>query len=115
MSRDPEDGNSKDPASLHKYLYAGGDPVNVIDPMGREAMIEFRLILHDLIKPAAVGLMIAADVVCAELAVVAGVLGGIHYFNAAKQAFPWPATLPCLAYGTGKVAYASVIALIAML
>jgi len=40
MSRDPEDGNAKDPASLHKYLYAGGDPVNWIDPSGRDDMIE---------------------------------------------------------------------------
>jgi RHS repeat-associated protein len=36
MSRDPEDGYAKDPASLHKYLYAGGDPVNMIDPTGRD-------------------------------------------------------------------------------
>jgi RHS repeat-associated protein len=36
LGRDPEDGNSKDPSSLHKYLYAGGDPVNWIDPTGRD-------------------------------------------------------------------------------
>jgi RHS repeat-associated protein len=36
LSRDPEDGYAKDPASLHKYLYAGGDPVNMIDPTGRD-------------------------------------------------------------------------------
>jgi RHS repeat-associated protein len=36
MSRDPEDGHSWDPKSLHKYLYAGGDPVNGRDPRGRE-------------------------------------------------------------------------------
>ena len=35
MSRDPEDGKAKDPKSLHKYLYAGGDPVNLMDPRGR--------------------------------------------------------------------------------
>ncbi len=35
MSRDPEDGKRIDPKTLHKYLYAGGDPVNWIDPMGR--------------------------------------------------------------------------------
>ena len=35
MSRDPEDGKPIDPQSLHKYLYAGGDPVNLIDPTGR--------------------------------------------------------------------------------
>jgi len=35
MSRDPEDGYANDPASLHKYLYANGDPVNLADPTGR--------------------------------------------------------------------------------
>jgi hypothetical protein len=25
---------------LHKYLYAGGDPVNRIDPRGREDLVE---------------------------------------------------------------------------
>jgi RHS repeat-associated protein len=40
LSRDPEDGKARDPRSLHKYLYAGGDPVNRIDPRGRAATIE---------------------------------------------------------------------------
>jgi len=35
LSRDPLDGKTIDPASLHKYLYAGGDPVNMIDPTGK--------------------------------------------------------------------------------
>jgi RHS repeat-associated protein len=35
MSRDPEDGIPTDPKSLHKYDYAGGDPVNLSDPTGR--------------------------------------------------------------------------------
>ena len=37
MSRDPEDGDEYSPASLHKYLYANGDPVNLADPTGRTA------------------------------------------------------------------------------
>jgi RHS repeat-associated protein len=41
MSRDPEDGVAHDPASLHKYLYANGDPVNRIDPKGRSTIGEF--------------------------------------------------------------------------
>jgi hypothetical protein len=40
MSRDPEDGSPADPATLHKYLYADGDPVNGLDPMGREDLFE---------------------------------------------------------------------------
>jgi RHS repeat-associated protein len=41
LSRDPLDGNAIDPASLHKYLYANGDPINGIDPMGRESMVSY--------------------------------------------------------------------------
>jgi len=40
MSRDPLDGNIPDPKSLHKYLYADGDPVNANDPTGRGALVE---------------------------------------------------------------------------
>lgn len=36
MSRDPEGGNLSITATLHKYLYAGTDPVNYVDPRGRE-------------------------------------------------------------------------------
>ncbi len=35
MSRDPEDGKPVDPGTLHKYLYASGDPINRADPTGR--------------------------------------------------------------------------------
>ena len=42
MSRDPENGKPTDPRTLHKYLYVGGDPVNRIDPRGREgALVEY--------------------------------------------------------------------------
>jgi RHS repeat-associated protein len=41
LSRDPEDGKATDPATLHKYLYANGDPVNMTDPNGREALIGY--------------------------------------------------------------------------
>jgi RHS repeat-associated protein len=43
LSRDPKDsqaidahGTPVDPQALHKYLYAGGDPVNEKDPSGRD-------------------------------------------------------------------------------
>jgi RHS repeat-associated protein len=38
MSRDPEDGKAADPKTLHKYLYAGGDPINGFDPTGLATM-----------------------------------------------------------------------------
>jgi RHS repeat-associated protein len=36
LSRDPNSGYINKPISLHKYLYAGGDPVNMMDPTGRD-------------------------------------------------------------------------------
>jgi RHS repeat-associated protein len=39
VSRDPEDGITTDPKTLHKYLYANGDPVNGSDPTGRATAV----------------------------------------------------------------------------
>lgn len=51
MSRDPEDGYIDEPATLHKYLYAGGDPVDGVDPTGRAELFENAL-LEDTMLPA---------------------------------------------------------------
>jgi RHS repeat-associated protein len=37
VSRDAENGIPTDPKTLHKYVYADGDPVNWADPTGRTA------------------------------------------------------------------------------
>lgn len=50
MSRDPENGNSLDPASLHKYLYANGDPLDKTDPRGRAAT-EYSFLQRFLLIP----------------------------------------------------------------
>jgi RHS repeat-associated protein len=34
LSRDPGDGEISDPATLHKYVYANGDPIDGADPSG---------------------------------------------------------------------------------
>jgi RHS repeat-associated protein len=34
LNHDPLMGNDSDPLSLHRYLYAGADPVNFVDPSG---------------------------------------------------------------------------------
>ncbi|HLK47666.1 MAG TPA: RHS repeat-associated core domain-containing protein [Bryobacteraceae bacterium] len=39
-SMDPFEGNPRDPESLHKYLYAGANPVNRRDPSGNEDIID---------------------------------------------------------------------------
>ena len=37
---DPAAGDILNPATLHKYVYAGNNPVNASDPTGREAIVE---------------------------------------------------------------------------
>jgi RHS repeat-associated protein len=51
LSRDPEDGDPTDPKTLHKYLYAGGDPVNGLDPTGRETLVETAIYYAKRILP----------------------------------------------------------------
>ncbi len=43
MSRDPYDGNTIIPISLHKYLYGSGNPVNHVDPRGREDLFAYAI------------------------------------------------------------------------
>ena len=37
----------RNPQSLHKYLYAGGDPVNATDPTGKAELFETGLVLDE--------------------------------------------------------------------
>jgi RHS repeat-associated protein len=45
LGRDPEYGKPINPATLHKYLYAGGDPVDRIDPRGRADTADYTSLL----------------------------------------------------------------------
>jgi RHS repeat-associated protein len=40
MSRDPWSGYKFDPKTLHKYLYAADDPINLSDPTGRATYVK---------------------------------------------------------------------------
>jgi RHS repeat-associated protein len=40
LSRDPLAGDPADPKTLHKYLYANGDPVDLLDPTGRATYVK---------------------------------------------------------------------------
>ncbi len=46
MSRDPSGGYPLLPNTLHKYLYAGGNPINRIDPSGRD-LVEDTLLISE--------------------------------------------------------------------
>jgi hypothetical protein len=48
MGRDPEDGEFWEPKTLHKYLYAGGDPVDAWDPTGRDFLEYLVLAYHNM-------------------------------------------------------------------
>jgi RHS repeat-associated protein len=45
LSRDSYAGNVFDPASLHKYTYAGNDPINHSDPSGKDAFEVFLVVV----------------------------------------------------------------------
>lgn len=73
LSRDPEDGKIKIPATLHKYLYAAGDPVNKFDPRGRDTY-EYSSILSNESWKTQLELRATAYVVRVELCVDAVML-----------------------------------------
>ncbi len=47
LSRDPEEGKARKTKTLHKYLYAGGDPVNAVDPTGRD-LLEWAIMTYHM-------------------------------------------------------------------
>jgi hypothetical protein len=94
LSRDPEDGKPIDPKSLHKYLYADGDPVNGWDPSGRDEVeyTEINLSAAPRARALAVGL---GDAVCVAVAFVELQSKISH----SEDGIPWIVDLHCLARG----------------
>lgn len=65
LSRDPEDSSGSDPKTLHKYLYAEGDPVNATDPTGKQALAATATIDIDIsIRSTVEAMTVAAGVTC---------------------------------------------------
>jgi RHS repeat-associated protein len=64
LSRDPEDGIVTDPKTLHKYTYAGGDPVNMKDPTGREALVDIIGIDFWTVVGATAATVLTVEVAC---------------------------------------------------
>jgi RHS repeat-associated protein len=51
LTRDPGAGHVVVPATLHKYLYAGGNPVTAEDPTGRSVIDEYSFLNSTIDKP----------------------------------------------------------------
>ena len=73
MSRDPEDHSPTNPKELDTYLYTGGDPVNAIDPTGRDT-IETIFSTTEISSPLEVGAELAARSIVEVLCVAAQLL-----------------------------------------
>jgi hypothetical protein len=52
---DSYEGSRYDPSSLHKYLYASANPVNLADPSGRTFFSDFGIAVHNVIGLSFVG------------------------------------------------------------
>ncbi len=110
VSRDPEDGNPIDPASLHKYLYANGDPVNGIDPMGREDFDEFQFLKKEVSLGASTT---AYKIAAAEVSLLCQVVTAVNvitYFETREAEYGPPGEPLPLKAGCGVVSLASYIA-----
>lgn len=78
MSRDPNEGTLIIPATLHKYFYTGGDPVNRVDPRGRALEDDLALDVRSLTQSEAYA--------ARELGVTRKILGiAIHGVKAAAN------------------------------
>jgi len=90
LSRDPEEGQAKIPASLHKYLYASGDPVNRFDPRGRDSILETGAIDYDFILETLPGVIAYGCAVEEIWAFDTEVANGIDDWIAGKPVNYWP-------------------------
>ena len=88
MSRDPENGSSRDPKSLHKYLYAGGEPVNGADPTGRaELVMTAGFDWWQATKDAALATATAAALTCTYFKLASAVQLMTQYSQSFNQLF----------------------------
>jgi RHS repeat-associated protein len=96
LSRDPNAGALIAPASLHKYLYANGDPVDSIDPTGQGAIGEF--IVNVWRNSITQTVVYAARLICWEVKWISwSIIGISHALGKPVTPFPWWMTWGCTA------------------
>jgi RHS repeat-associated protein len=98
LSRDPKDGKIKIPATLHKYLYVSGNPVNWIDPRGREEIVE---VATEESEEDIAATMEAREVTRRLIACYMGIAVTLYYLANEKW---WEAAVPALIvyFGCGE-------------
>jgi RHS repeat-associated protein len=99
LSRDPEAGKPIDPKTLHKYLYASGDPVNAFDPSGREDELDYIGIITTEVIPTVI---YAARLVCYTEGATLLLAQVLSYATTGHflPGLPWPVfAAPCVAFG----------------
>lgn len=71
-----------DPKTLHKYLYAGGDPINAMDPSGRAELFETGAILDASSLATTKAVAAYASAVFGAYCKIAGILAwvGSHHW-----------------------------------
>jgi len=95
LTKDPEAGHVRLPATLHRYVYAGGNPLNFGDPTGRDFVERKLLMMTDVASGVVLGVWRASQFACA---IWGGLLAvdemGIHLL----QQGPMPPHIPLDAY-----------------
>ena len=91
LTLDPIAGNEFDPSSLHKYVYANNDPINMSDPSGQFAMamsisISFPVISLPVISLTAI--LATVKTIALAIAAVCGVSLAISTFTSAQGLDP---------------------------
>jgi RHS repeat-associated protein len=100
----PIESNRKpvDPKKLHKYLYAGGDPVNRIDPSGRDDEEEYGFLYTEIQTGLTAYEYGFALGVAAKYACYADVLYALaHYLYTSEMVGPLDVVCGVVAAGTG--------------
>jgi RHS repeat-associated protein len=80
LTRDPVDGKIWLPQTLHKYLYAAGNPINAVDPSGRANIIDTAIMWAHQISWYAYQGAAAATGALAFVARICPVFGKLDYF-----------------------------------
>ncbi len=103
LSQDPMMGNSDDPVSLHRYLYAANNPVNAVDPSG-EYTVAQAVVVSAITGGIMGGISGGVHAYVKNQSILRGVAQGAAFgatFGAVAGAVAalWPVTIPYMVYG----------------